>query len=143
MGVWLYAIFFVMFIVMGHYDRRNNFSQNITSQKNINNESAMQVVIYINSINDYLYNNPRQSGVLNDDEIGVKVDSNIKHIIQDKRVFVYFPSEPGLMAALKKQTVNSALLGTVENRLLIDNKNVNMLVTVPDVIPNGYIVYLN
>lgn len=143
MGVWLYAIFFVIIVINGHYDRRNNFTQNIISQKNTSNEKAMRVVIYMDGINDHLYNHPRQSGVLTEFEIGVKVEPDIRHIIQDGRAFVYLPSEPGLMDALKRQTVNSALLGTVENRLLIDNKDVNMLISVPGIIPNGYIVYLN
>ncbi|MDH1321569.1 type IV pilus biogenesis protein PilM [Enterobacter bugandensis] len=47
------------------------------------------------------------------------------------------------MGTLATVTRNSALLGHVKNRRLIDNQGNDMQVTVPDAIPDTYLVYLN
>ena len=104
---------------------------------------AIQTVQYINTINDYLYDNPQSDGVIDNGLLGVTPPSGVAHILQSSRVFVYQPDLPGLMTALQLQSVNSALLGRVTSRRLIDNLGNDMQVTVPDVIPDGDLVYLN
>ncbi|HGJ5885128.1 type IV pilus biogenesis protein PilM [Arsenophonus nasoniae] len=116
--------------------------------KTLTTQQAIETVHYINAINDYrsLHRDViNQSGemVLTASQIGIKPNSPIQHIIAGNRIFVWQPFSPGLMAALKTQTRNSALLGKAKNHRLVDNNEVDMQVVVPKRIPDGAIVYLN
>ncbi len=142
LGYWLLSMFLALFLFtsdMTHRDA-NQASENAVSE---NLQRARQTVQYINTINDYLYDHPQTSGVLSDSVLGFTSVPSLTHIIQSNRVFVYQPDRLGLMGALATVTRNSALLGHVKNRRLIDNQGNDMQVTVPDVIPDTYLVYLN
>lgn len=142
LGYWLLSMFLALFLFtsdMTHRDA-NQASENAVSE---NLQRARQTVQYINTINDYLYDHPQTSGVLSDSVLGFTSVPSLTHIIQSNRVFVYQPDRLGLMGALAIVTRNSALLGHVKNRRLIDNQGNDMQVTVPDVIPDTYLVYLN
>lgn len=116
--------------------------------KTLTTQQAIETVHYINAINDYLYlhpdatNNPNEI-VLTAAQIGITPHSPIQHVIASQRVFVWQPFSPGLMAALKTQTRDSALLGSVKNHCLFDNGGRDMQIVVPARIPDGAIVYLN
>lgn len=142
LGYWLLSMFLALFLFtsdMTHRDA-NQASENAVSE---NLQRARQTVQYINTINDYLYDHPQTSGVLSDSVLGFTSVPSLTHIIQSNRVFVYQPDRLGLMGALATVTRNSALLGHVKNRRLIDNQGNDMQITVPDVIPDTYLVYLN
>ncbi|WP_426786163.1 type IV pilus biogenesis protein PilM (plasmid) [Rahnella variigena] len=142
LGYWLLSMFLALFLFtsdMTHRDA-NQASENAVSE---NLQRARQTVQYINTINDYLYDHPQTSGVPSDSVLGFTSVPSLTHIIQSNRVFVYQPDRLGLMGALATVTRNSALLGHVKNRRLIDNQGNDMQVTVPDVIPDTYLVYLN
>lgn len=142
LGYWLLSMFLALFLFtsdMTHRDA-NQASENAVSE---NLQRARQTVQYINTINDYLYDHPQTSGVLSDSVLGFTSVPSLTHIIQSNRAFVYQPDRLGLMGALATVTRNSALLGHVKNRRLIDNQGNDMQVTVPDVIPDTYLVYLN
>lgn len=142
LGYWLLSMFLALFLFtsdMTHRDA-NQASENAVSE---NLQRSRQTVQYINTINDYLYDHPQTSGVLSDSVLGFTSVPSLTHIIQSNKVFVYQPDRLGLMGALATVTRNSALLGHVKNRRLIDNQGNDMQVTVPDVIPDTYLVYLN
>lgn len=142
LGYWLLSMFLALFLFasdMTHRDA-NQASENAVSE---NLQRARQTVQYINTINDYLYDHPQSSGVLSDSVLGFTSVPSLTHIIQSSRVFVYQPDRLGLMGAMTTVARNSALLGHVKNRRLIDNQGNDMQVTVPDVIPDTYLVYLN
>jgi hypothetical protein len=148
MGYLLLSIFLVIFSMADYFDIRKVSIQETAEINTITNQRAIETVNYINAINDYLYDHPDVlvapgSLVLSDSQIGISVSSEIKHVIEGKRVFVWQNAEKGLMNALKVQTFSSALLGVVKGRRLIDNGNVDMGVSVPSQIPEGAIVYLN
>lgn len=148
MGYLLLSIFLVIFSMTDYFDIRQVSIQESAEINTVTNQRAIETVNYINAINDYLYDHPDvlvAPGVLvlSDSQIGISVSSEIKHVIEGKRVFVWQNAEKGLMNALKVQTFSSALLGVVKGRRLIDNGNVDMGVSVPSQIPEGAIVYLN
>ena len=141
---WLILSFFLVIFSFASFLGSQQESDIVGSEfSSVANQRANETVIYINAINDYLYSNPIQNGVLTNQQIGVSVNPNLKHIISGGRVYVYQEDTTGLINAIKLVTKNSSLLGVVVNRRLIDFGNVDMSVTVPAQIPNGYVVYLN
>ncbi len=148
MGWFVLSIFLVIFTVTGFYENHDIGNQTENEITVVTNQRAIETVQYINAINDYIYLHPE---ILNTDgdfkltstQVGMEPDYSIYHIVSGKRVYVWQNSQRGLMAALKVQTISSALLGTLANRRLIDNSGGDMEVQVPTEIPNGSIVYLN
>lgn len=148
MGWFVLSIFLVIFTVTGFYENHNTENQTENEITVVTNQRAIETVQYINAINDYIYLHPE---ILNTDgdfkltsaQAGMEPDYSIYHIVSGKRVYVWQNSRRGLMAALKTQTISSALLGTVINRRLIDNSGSDMEVQIPSEILNGSIVYLN
>jgi hypothetical protein len=107
-------------------------------------QRASQTVSYINEINDWRYNNPSQKdGVIADSTLGWSAIPNLHNVLQSDRVYVWQPDRPGLMNALLTQSRNSALIGKVVARRLIDSSGNDMQVTVPGSIADGSLVYLN
>lgn len=141
---WLMLSFFLVIFSLSSFLGNQQQHDSVRSEfSSVANQRANETVVYINAINDYLHIHPIQDGVLTNQQIGVSVNPNLKHIISGGRVYVYQEDSTGLINAIKQITKNSSLLGTVINRRLIDFGNVDMSVNVPDQIPNGYVVYLN
>lgn len=106
---------------------------------------ATQMVRYMNRINDWRYLNPTADNVSvsNAQLTGWKSVSGLSNVIAGGRTYVWRAGEPGLMAALLTQTRQSALAGHVVSRRLLDNSGTDMQLTVPAVIPDGSVVWVN
>ncbi|WP_036768533.1 type IV pilus biogenesis protein PilM [Photorhabdus australis] len=148
MGYLLLSFFLVIFTLTSFYENRQNSQQDVVETLTIMTQRATETVQYINAINDYLYDHPDVNTtpsevVLKPNQIGMKPNNEIYHVIFKQRVYVWQKPERGLMNALKTQTLSSALLGTVKQRHLIDNSGKDMTVPVPTRIPDGAVVYLN
>ncbi|WP_040118651.1 type IV pilus biogenesis protein PilM [Yersinia similis] len=76
---------------------------------------------------------PQDNGVINDNLLGFSSLPSLSHIIQDRRVFVYQPQQQWLNERTENDDRDSALLGRVQNRRLIDNLGTDMQVSVPEV----------
>lgn len=139
---WLLAVFFTTLVSIISISERASITSTTIAQTTAN-QQATQTVAYINSVNDYLYQHPQSEGVVSDDQLFVKAPPGAKNVIQDSRVYVYQPDKIGLLWELTHASSTSALIGRVEAGHLIDVSGTNMGVSVPGVIPDGYIVYLN
>ncbi|MFP2517052.1 type IV pilus biogenesis protein PilM [Buttiauxella agrestis] len=106
-------------------------------------QQAAATLRYMNAINSYLYAHPMADGTFSDSLLEAAPPSGVRHVIRQGRVFVYQPSQPGLKDALVTVSRHSALLGSVKSRRLIDLSGTDMQITLPDLIPEGYLVYLN
>lgn len=148
MGYLILSFLLVSLSLAGFYQHQHVDNLNSTEMTTITTQQAIETVHYINAINDYLYlhhnvtKDPNEI-VLTATQIGITPHSPIQHVIASQRVFVWQPFSPGLMAALKTQTRDSALLGSVKNHRLFDNSGRDMQVVVPARIPDGAIVYIN
>ncbi|PQQ37231.1 pilus assembly protein PilM [Photorhabdus luminescens] len=141
MFYWLLS-FFIGFLVIG--DISSNILIETQRQESNLNQRAIQTVRYINEINDWRYKNPAQTeGAIPDSTLCWVTVPGLHNILQAKRVFVYQDNQPGLMSALQSQTHNSALVGKVIGRRLIDSSGNDMQITVPASITDGSLVYLN
>lgn len=88
-----------------------------------NTQQAATFIRYMNAINDYLHQHPERrtaGGRLTSTQLGIPGTDTVSHIISQQRVFVWATETPGLMAALREQCNDSALLGRVENGRLLD-----------------------
>lgn len=148
MGYLILSFLLVTLSFAGFYQHQQADNLNNTEMMTTTTQQAIETVHYINAINDYLYRHPDvihnpNEVVLTAAQVGITPHSLIQHVIASQRVFVWQPFSPGLMAALKTQTRDSALLGCVKNHRLFDNSGRDMQVVLPLRIPDGAIVYLN
>nr|WP_235661308.1 type IV pilus biogenesis protein PilM [Candidatus Hamiltonella defensa] len=148
MGYFILSFLLVTLSLSEFYQQQSADHLNRTEIATTRTQQAIETVHYINAINDYLYRHPDalkkpNEVVLTAAQIGISPHSSIQHVIASERVFVWQPFSPGLMAALKTQTRDSALLGSVKNHRLFDHSGRDMQVVVPERIPDGAMVYLN
>ncbi|HFV4392249.1 TPA: type IV pilus biogenesis protein PilM [Escherichia coli] len=111
-----------------------------------NTQQAATFIRYMNAINDYLHQNPERrtaGGRLTSAQLGLPRTDTVSHIISQQRVFVWATETPGLMAALREQSHDSALLGRVKNGRLLDTAGRALSVTLPSVIPDHVILWMN
>ncbi|RDA47149.1 type IV pilus biogenesis protein PilM, partial [Escherichia coli] len=111
-----------------------------------NTQQAATFIRYMNAINDYLHQNPERrtaGGRLTSAQLGLPGTDTVSHIISQQRVFVWATETPGLMAALREQSHDSALLGRVKNGRLLDTAGRALSVTLPSVIPDHVILWMN
>ena len=111
-----------------------------------NTQQAATFIRYMNAINDYLHQHPERrtaGGRLTSAQLGLPGTDTVSHIISQHRVFVWATETPGLMAALREQSSDSALLGRVENGRLLDTAGRALSVTLPSVIPDHVILWMN
>lgn len=106
---------------------------------------ATQMVRYMNSINDWRYNNPAADNVsVSDVQLsGWKNITGLNNLISDGRTFVWRDGQPGMMTALLTQTRQSALAGRVVSRRLLDSTGTDMQINIPAAIPDGSVVWVN
>lgn len=142
LGYWLLSMFLVLFLMIADMNHRGAY-QARQAADSANQQRARQTVHYINTINDYLYAHPQNRGVISEAKLGFASVPSLAHVIEKGRVFVYQPNQPGLMRALRAQTRDSALLGRVHQRRLVDNRGDELNITLPNVIPDTALVYLN
>lgn len=141
-GYWLLSMFLAWFLFSADMTHRDATRMSELAGGE-SQQHARQTVQYINLINDWLYDHPQSSGVIRDADLGFTPYPGLKHVISDGRVWVYQPDARGLSAALAALTRGSALLGRVSSRRLTDNQGNDMRVTVPAVVPDASLVYLN
>ena len=100
-----------------------------------NTQQAATFIRYMNAINDYLHQHPERrtaGGRLTSAQLGLPGTDT-----------VWATETPGLMAALREQSNDSALLGRVENGRLLDTAGRALSVTLPSVIPDHVILWMN
>lgn len=143
---WFISLFLVFFTLADFYFNKSTEHVIHTEEATVINQKAIEMVRYINAINDFLYEHPECLGserILTDAQTGMKSVYNVRNVVYRGRVYVWANDSPGLLSALIKQTSSSALLGLVKNRRLIDTEGKDMLVAVPSVIKDGMVVYIN
>ncbi|MCZ5683260.1 type IV pilus biogenesis protein PilM [Escherichia coli] len=110
-----------------------------------NTQQAATFIRYMNAINDYLHQHPERrtaGGRLTSAQLGIP--GRIPSVISSaSNVFCLGYRNPGLMAALREQSNDSALLGRVENGRLLDTAGRALSITLPSVIPDHVILWMN
>lgn len=110
-----------------------------------NTQQAATFIRYMNAINDYLHQHPERrtaGGRLTSAQLGLPGTDTVSHIISQQRVFVWATETPGLILHSGTE-YDSALLGRVENGRLLDTAGRALSVTLPSVIPDHVILWMN
>ena len=143
MGYLIMACFSVFLLFAAGVTQRTNTLSSITWTAQSQRQQAAETIRYLNVINDYLYAHPQSEGVISASLLEMQPPASVAHYISRGRVFVYQPARRGLLDAMRAQSGRSALIGTVVNRRLTDTRGNDMKVSVPDVISDNTLVYLN
>lgn len=143
MGYIIMACFSVYLLFASGVMQRDIATAAITAESSTQQQQAAEIILYLNAINDWLYDHPQSDGIVSNTVLDTQPPRGTTNILSQGRLYVYQPEKKGLAAALMDQSNQSALIGRVTNRRLTDMQGKDMQVTVPDVIPNGYLVYLN
>lgn len=141
---WMLVLFAGLLLV-GPSSEQHAVEQAGQLQDQTLNLRSTQMVRYMNRINDWRYQNPSAGDMsVSDSQLtGWSSVAGLNNIISGGRTFVWRAGEPGLMAALLTQTRQSALVGRVTARRLLDNTGTDMQILVPAVIPDGSVVWVN
>jgi len=141
---WLFVLFAGLFLA-GPSSEQRAVRETGTLQDQSQTLQATQMVRYMNRINDWRYLNPGagDQSVSDGQLSGWTHVDGLNNVIAGGRTYVWRAGQPGLMAALLTQTRQSALAGRVTARRLIDNAGSDMQLTVPAVIPDGSVVWVN
>lgn len=141
---WLLVLFSAL-LLGGMSAEQEGVHQDIVLQEQARTMEAIQMVRYMNNINDWRYLNPGVDNIsITDTQLtGWKNVPGLSNLISGGRCYVWRTNEPGLMAALLVQTRQSALVGRVVSRRLVDGAGADMQFTVPSAIPDGSVVWVN
>ena len=94
---------------------------------------------------DVRYVSGQQDGVISSDKLALPVtpDSRIKHQLQQGRLWVWMPEQPGLVETLRSKSRGSALIGIFQNGQLTWLSGTATGLTPPAGITAGSVVYVN
>ncbi|WP_336732289.1 type IV pilus biogenesis protein PilM [Pantoea ananatis] len=145
MFLYLLLAIFAGFLIGGISSEQRAVQQQGQMEDQTLSLQATQMVRYMNRINDWRYNNPGADNLsVSDSQLnGWHSVSGLNNVISGGRTYVWRTGQPGLMAALLAQTRQSALAGRVSARRLLDRSGADMQLTVPSVIPDGSVVWVN
>lgn len=143
MGYLLLAFFSVYLLFSAGVMQRDNATASVKHQADSQKQQALGTLRYMNALVDYLYSHPVDNGTLSHSLLESEPPPGVQHRIHNGRIYVYQPIQQGLISAMADKSRRSALLGTVKSRRLLDLRGTDMQVTVPEVIPDGYLVYLH
>lgn len=143
MGYLILACFSVFLLFAAGVTSHNVTSTAIVAADSAAQQQAAETIRYLNAINDYLYEHPQSDGVISNALLDTSPPPGVAHYLSQGRVFVYQKTQQGLAGAMMDQSHHSALIGTVTGRRLRDMQGTDMKVTVPNLIPDGDLVYLN
>ena len=139
--------FIMVIMAIGNFWFHSHLSRTVHHQQTAEiTQQAADFIRYMNAINDYLYQHPERraaGGQLTSAQLGLPATKNVSHLISQQRVFVWAKEKPGLMGALLEQSGDSALLARVENGRLLDTRGRRISITLPAVIPDQVIIWMN
>ncbi|EAY4251309.1 TPA: type IV pilus biogenesis protein PilM [Escherichia coli] len=139
--------FIMVIMAIGNFWFHSHLNRTVHHQQTAEiTQQAADFIRYMNAINDYLYQHPERraaGGQLTSAQLGLPATKNVSHLIRQQRVFVWAKEKPGLMGALLEQSGDSALLARVENGRLLDTRGRRISITLPAVIPDQVIIWMN
>lgn len=117
MGWLVMAVGLTILIITGSYQNQQMSETTNAQQYASASVWASQILMIANRINDIRYVSGQQDGVISSDKLALPVtpDSRIKHQLQQGRLWVWMPEQPGLVETLRSKSRGSALIGIFQN----------------------------
>ncbi|EBB9733599.1 type IV pilus biogenesis protein PilM, partial [Escherichia coli] len=103
MGWLVMAVGLTILIITGSYQNQKMSETTNAQQYASASVWASQILMIANRINDIRYVSGQQDGVISSDKLALPVtpDSRIKHQLQQGRLWVWMPEQPGLVETLR------------------------------------------
>lgn len=145
MGWVILAISLIFFIISGDIDLQERHSVETSTQNQVGQVYASQILMIANQVNDYRYHTELRDGTVSYHLLSLpfEPDTRIQHQLQQGRLWVWMPEQPGLIEALRHRSRGSAMIGILQGGQLTWVSGVATGLTAPQGIPNGAVVYLN
>ncbi len=112
MGWLVMAVGLTILIITGSYQNQKMSETTNAQQYASASVWASQILMIANRINDIRYVSGQQDGVSDKLALPVTPDSRIKHQLQQGRLWVWMPEQPGLVETLRSKSRGSALIGS-------------------------------
>ncbi|MEL7630932.1 type IV pilus biogenesis protein PilM [Pectobacterium aroidearum] len=145
MGWVILAISLIFFIISGDIDLQERHSVETSAQSQVGQVYASQMLMIANQINDYRYHTELRDGTVPYHLLSLpfEPDFRIQHQLQQGRLWVWMPEQPGLVEELRNRSHGSAMIGILQARQLTWVSGMATGLTAPQGIPDGAVVYLN
>ena len=138
--------FIMVIMAIGNFWFHSHLSRTVHHQQTAEiTQQAADFIRYMNAINDYLYQHPERraaGGQLTSAQLGLPA-TKTSATSSVSSAFCLGKRKPGLMGALPEQSGDSALLARVENGRLTDTRGRRISITLPAVIPDQVIIWMN
>lgn len=145
MGWFILAASMVFFLIAGNVDLQQRQTVESAALSKAGQMYASQILMLANHINDYRYRTGQQDGAIPPTLLGLPYtpDSRIQYQLQQGRLWIWMPEQPGLIEALRSQSLGSALIGTLQGGQLYWLSGMATGLTAPQGASDGAVVYLN
>lgn len=145
MGWVMLAFSLLFFLIVGDIDSQQNQSGREALQTQTGQLWASQIMTIASRVNDLRYRTGQNDGEVPPAQLGLPFtpDPRIRYLLQQGRLWVWMPDQPGLTEALRAQSRGSALIGTMKNGQLLWLSGLATGLPAPQGVTDGAVVYLN
>ncbi|MFY7114749.1 type IV pilus biogenesis protein PilM [Enterobacter cloacae complex sp. SHL020] len=147
MGFALPVLVFCLVIALMAGDAQRHSSEHVRAavQQTLPDQLAADMLRTADAVNNWRHGRTVADGAITPAQTGMMPapDSRIQSVILNNRLWVWVPATDGVFAALRSQSVTSALALTVSGGRLRMADGTDMNLSLPSGITEGSIVYLN
>lgn len=139
------AVILFLFLIASDIDIQQRQKSSSLAQSQTANLYASQMLLLADLINEYRHQTGVQDGVVPLDQLGLPFtpDNRIQYQLQQGRLWVWMPEQPGLIDALRSRSRGSALIGTLSGGQLIWLSGMATGLIAPQNVADGNVIYLN
>ena len=139
------AVILFMFLIASDIDIQQRQKSNSLAQNQTANLYASQMLLLADMVNEYRHQTGVQDGVVPLDQLGLPFspDSRIQYQLQQGRLWIWMPEQPGLIDALRSRSRGLALIGTLSGGQLIWLSGMATGLIPPQNVADGTVIYLN
>lgn len=147
MGFALPVLVFCLVIALMAGDAQRHSSEHVRAavQQTLPDQLAADMLRTADAVNNWRHGRTAADGAVTPAQTGMMPapDSRIQSVILSNRLWVWVPATDGVFAALRSQSVTSALALTVSGGRLRMADGTDMNLSLPSGITEGSVVYLN
>ncbi|MDW3779656.1 type IV pilus biogenesis protein PilM [Kluyvera cryocrescens] len=139
------AVILFLFLIASDIDIQQRQKSTSLAQSQTANLYASQMLLLADMVNEYRHQTGVQDGVVPLDQLGLPFspDSRIQYQLQQGRLWIWMPEQPGLIDALRSRSRGSALIGTLSGGQLIWLSGMATGLIAPQNVADGNVIYLN
>ena len=139
------AVIFAFFLIASDIDFQQRQNTSSLALKRTSDLYASQILLLADMVNEYRHQTNVQDGVVPLDQLGLPFspDNRIQYQLQQGRLWIWMPEQPGIIDALRSRSRGSALIGTLSGGQLIWLSGMATGLTPPQNVADGNVIYLN